>query len=211
MKELAIQELDDRLQKQLLQAREALQKGGYDYAMQVCGELLKKLPEAWEVRELLWQANQNYHASQAEGKNWFQERSGGLQFKMTTRSLLKKNPLGLISRCDDELKKKQSFAEIFYRLREAGEALGWIETKIFACKAVIDIEPDKIGPRLDLATALLEAERPQQAIEHLEWVLAKEPSNGNAQTLLNNASVAETLQRGNWEDTDTTFHAKKRS
>ncbi|MCZ6674699.1 MAG: tetratricopeptide repeat protein [Verrucomicrobia bacterium] len=208
MKELANHELDERLQKQILQAREALKKGGVDYVVQVCGELLKNNPSAYEVRALLCETLSALDRSNSSTVGWLKNKSSGVQFKVSTRSLLKNNPLELVHRCDEALRKKQALPEVFLALEKAGYALGWLETQVLACQAVVELEPEKSAPRLALARILVEAKRPQQAIDHLEWVLAKEPANGEAQTLLKNASVAETLQRGNWEDTETTFHTK---
>ena len=114
-------------------------------------------------------------------------------------------------RCDEQLRQKQVFSELFRSSDQAAEALGWSESRVVACRALSELEPDNVSPRLALAQVLMEVKRPQQSIEHLEWVLAKDPSNADAQLLLKNASVAETLQRGNWEDTDTSFHTKKQS
>ena len=208
MKELALNELDERLQKQVLQARAALKKGGLDYVVQVCGELLKKFPSAFEVRALLWESLHSTKSVSSSRVDWLRDKSSGVQFNLATRSLLKKDPLELVHRCDEALRKKQIFPEVFLALEKASESLDWLETQVLACQAVVDLRPDKSAPRLAMANVLLRAKRPHQAIEHVEWVLAKEPANGEAQVLLKNASVAETLQRGNWEDTDTTFHSK---
>ncbi len=210
MKELLISELDDRLQKQVRSAREALEKGGVDYVVQVCGELLKHQPGAYEIRAILWKAL--YSEIQASsGVAWFKNKSSSLQFKVSTRSLLKKDPLALMLKCDEQLRAKQFFSELFISMEKAAEALGWTESRVFACQALSELEPDNVAPRLALAEVLMEVGRPQLAIVSLEWILLKEPANAHAQTLLKNASVAETLQRGNWEDTDTSFHSKKHS
>ena len=208
MKELSLTELDERLQKQVGLVLEALGKGGYDYAIQICGELLKRFPGAYEVRGLLWQA---IHADNpgAAGGSWLRDKSMGMSFKLSARSLLKSNPQALIRRCDEQLRGKQVFSELFLSLDKAAEALDWPESRVVACRALTELWPDKTDHRLALARVLLDVERPQKAIEQLEWVLAREPANAEAQTLLKNASVAETLQRGNWEDTDTSFHTKK--
>ena len=208
MKELAIQELDERLQRQLMQARDALKKGGVDYVVQVCGELLGKYPSAYEVRALLWETLLSGKSVTVPHPTWLRGKSLALQFKLNTRGLLKKAPQELVRRCDVALRKKQVFTELFVELGKAARVLGWLETQILACQGVVHLSPEKSAPRLLLAEVLVEAKRPQQAIEHLEWVLAREPANADAQTLLKNASVAETLQRGNWEDTDTSFHSK---
>ena len=208
MKELAIHELDERLQKQVQQARNALTKGGLEFVLQVCVEILKKHPSAYEVRGMLWEALRSTLPENPSLAERLRNKSGGLQFKFSTRSLLKKDPLELIQRCDELLLKKQLYPELFLAIEKAGGVLGWIENQVLACRALIELEPDHSAHRLSLAKILLEAKRPLEAIEHLERTLAKEPTNGEAQTLLKNASVAETLQRGNWEDTTTNFHSK---
>ena len=209
MKELPNSELDERLQKQAQLAREALGKGGIDYVVQVCGQLLVHQPGAYEVRSLLWQAL--YSELQPSGLSWLQDQSNSLTFKLATRSLLKNDPIELIRRCDERLRDKQVFSELFFTLDRAAEALAWNETRLVIYRALTDLRPDKIPLRLQWAQLLLDMKRPQQSIECLEWVLAKDPGNSGAQTLLKNASVAETLQRGNWEDTDSSFHSKKLS
>ena len=208
MKELALDELDERLQRQVRQAREALNKGGLDYVIQVCGELLKAYPSAYEIRQLLWESLRSATGESAGQVNWLREKSSGVQFSLVTRSLLKKNPLDLVSRCDEALRKKQVFPEIFVALEKASESLEWLENKVLACRAIVELRPEKIAPRLALAEVLLKAQRPQETIDLVEWVLAREPTHAEAQELLKNASVAETLQRGNWDDTDTSFHSK---
>ena len=114
----------------------------------------------------------------------------------------------MIHRCDEMLGSKLQFTEVFEALDKASNSLGWQETRVLARQAIIDRDPEIPASRMALAEVLIDIKRPKLAIEQLEWVLAREPANGEAQTLLKNASVAETLQRGNWEDTDTT-HTKK--
>ena len=211
MKELTTQEFDERLQKQVRQARAALDKGGVDYVVQVCAEILKGHPGAYEVRSLLWDALRTAFVGESTRSNWLQNKSKGMQFKMATRSLLKKDPLEMVHYCDGLLREKQVHPQLFVGLDAAARLLEWPETRVMACQALVDLQPDKSSSRLALAENLIQVKRPQESIELLEWVLAREPSNSDAQTLLKNASVAETLQRGNWEDTGTTFHSKKHS
>ena len=211
MKELATQQLDERLQKQVQQVRIALKKGGVEYAIQVCAHLLKGHPSAYEIRCLLWEALRANLPKKPGRLDRIKSKSAGIQFQISTRSLLKKDPILLIKRCDESLLKGQVFSEVFTALSQASEVLGWIETRVMACRAAVDLAPEKCSQRLDLARVLIEVKRPQEAIEQLETALALESANGEAQTLLKNASVAETLQRGKWEDTDSNFHSKKKN
>lgn len=210
MKELAIHELDERLQKQVQQVRDALKKGGGDYAIQICSHLLKSYPSAFEVRSLLWEALRSSLPKNPGRLDRLRNKSAGLQFQVSNRSLSKGDPMLLVRRCDELLLKKQIFPEVFLALNQACGRLDWIESQVMACRAVVDLEPEKCARRIALADVLIEIKRPQEAIEQLERALALEPANGEAQTLLKNASVAETLQRGNWEDTTTSFQSKTR-
>ena len=75
MKELANHELDERLQKRILQAREALKKGGVDYVVQVCGELLINHPSAYEVRALLCESLSALGRSNSSSAGWLKNTS----------------------------------------------------------------------------------------------------------------------------------------
>ena len=80
MNEVAIHELDERLQKQVYQAREALNKGGVDYVIQVCVELLKGFLAAFELRGLLWAALRAGRSGNPSRIQWLRDRSSGVQF-----------------------------------------------------------------------------------------------------------------------------------
>jgi len=208
MNEVPSSELDLRLQKQVALAKNALTPEGTDYVIQVCGELLKKNPAAYEVRAVLWEALLPLLGESGTATQWLANKSAALQFQLAARKLLKKDPLDCVRLCDEALTKKQFFREVFVSLQKAASSLQWIETRLLALQAIIALQVDKPKPRIELAEALLEAKRPKQAIEQLEYILSLEPTHAEAQTLLKNASVAETLQRGNWEDQGSSFRTK---
>ncbi|MCB1120608.1 MAG: tetratricopeptide repeat protein [Verrucomicrobiae bacterium] len=211
MQEINIQDLDERFRKQIDRLHSAFKKGGYDFVIQVSGELLNKSPGAWEVRSILCDALLATRATNHSRMGWLRDRSNGMQFKISVRSQMQKDPLSVVRRCDEQMRNKVSLREVFECLDKAAQALEWPETRTLARRAIVQLEPDNLPAKLAYAEVLLELSRPKEAVEQVEWVLAREPSNGEAQTLLKNASVAETLQRGNWEDTNTTFHSKKQS
>lgn len=211
MKEIANQELDERFGKQIDRLQAAFRKGGFDYALQVCAAILAQSPGAWEIRSLMLDALLALSSAGTSRMAWLRDRSAGMQFKLSVRSLLQKEPLAVVRRCDEHMRDKVCLREVFESLEQAARALEWPETRLLARRAIVEIEPENLPAKLAYADSLLEFKRPKPAIEQVEWVLAREPANGDAQTLLKNASVAETLQRGNWEDTDSTFHTKKQS
>ncbi len=208
MKEVFLQDVDERLQKQFNQAGNALEQGGRDYVVQVCRELLRKHPGAFEVRGLLWESLEANLRTGRKPLSFLKAKVAGMQFRLKVNALFKKDVLQVVYCCDEALVNGEFHGELFDSLRKAAKLLDWPETRVFACRAKVSLEPDKAPSRMALANVLLEIGRPKEAIEHAEWILSKNPSHGEAQTLLKNASVAETLQRGNWEETDTSFFRK---
>ena len=203
-----LKDLDERLQRQFSQAGKALKQGGTAYAIQVCGELLRKHPGAFEARRLLWESLEASQEMRPKPLGLLKAKVTGVQFRLKVNALFKKDVLQVVYRCDEALMKGEIHRELFGSLGRAAQHLDWPETKVFACWAKVGLDPEHVPSRLALANVLLEVGRPVEAIEHVEWILSKNPSHGEAQTLLKNASVAETLQRGNWEETDTTFFRK---
>ncbi len=208
MKEVYLQDVDERLQRQFAQAGNALKQGATAYAIQVCGELLRKHPGAFEARRLLWESLEAKRKIRPNPLGLLKAKAAGMQFRFKVNALFRKNVLGVVYRCDEALLKGEIHRELFASLGRAAKRLDWPETRVFACWAKVGLDPENVPSRLALANVLLEVARPVEAIEHVEWILLKNPSHGEAQTLLKNASVAETLQRGNWEETDTSFFRK---
>ncbi len=203
-----IQDVDERLRRQFAQAGNALKQGSTAYAIQVCGELLRKHPGAFEVRRLLWESLEANRKMRRKPLGLLKARAAGIQFRFKVNPLFGKDVQEVVHRCDEALLKGEIHGELLTSLGRAAQRLDWPETRVFACRARIDLDPDNVPSRLTLANVLMQVGRPVEAIEHLEWILLKNPSHGEAQTLLKNASVAETLQRGNWEETDTSFFRK---
>lgn len=208
MKEVSLQDVDERLQRQFAQAGNALKQGAAAYAIQVCGELLRKHPGAFEVRRLLWESLEANRKMRRKPLGLIKAKAAGMQFRLKVNALFKKDVLEVVYRCDEALLKGEIHGELVASLGRAAKRLDWPETRVFACWAKVGLDPENVSARLALANVLLEVGRPEEAIEHVEWILLKNPSHGEAQTLLKNASVAETLQRGNWEETDTSFFRK---
>ena len=208
MKEVFLQDVDERLQRQFAQAGNALKQGAADYAIQVCGELLRKHPGAFEARRLLWESLEANRNMRRKPLGLLKAKATGMQFRLKVNALFRKDVLEVVYRCDEALLKGEIHGELFTSLGRAAKRLDWPETRVFACWAKVGLDPENLPFRLALANVLLQVGRPEEAIEHLEWILLKNPSHGEAQTLLKNASVAETLQRGNWEETDSSFFRK---
>lgn len=196
------------MQKQFAQADNALKQDGTAYARQICRELLRKHPGAFEARRLLWESLEAKRKLREKPLGLLKSKVAGIPFKLKVNSLFRKNVLEVVFLCDEALLKGEVHYELFAALGRAAQQLDWPETRVFARWATVGLDPENVSSRLALAKILIEVGRPIEAIEQLEWILRKNPSHGEAQSLLKSASVAETLQRGNWEETDTSFLRK---
>ena len=200
MKEIKLEALDPRLREQFAKAGNALKQEGGVYAIQICGQILREHPGAFEVRRLLWESLRGRLKGLRGPLGLLKAKAAGFLFHLKAQRLFKKDVLQVVYHCDEALVKGEVHGELLASLGLAAKRLGWPETRVFAHWAKVDLDPEHLSYRLDLVEVLLEVDRLQEAIEHLEWVLDKHSSLGEAQTLLKNASVAETLRRGNWED-----------
>jgi predicted Zn-dependent protease len=79
--------------------------------------------------------------------------------------------------------------------------LGWLETAVFAREAVRELAPHDEPNLIALGEALLSLGRPETALAVAEEILRRRPVDGPAQNLMRQASVAQTMAKGNWEKT----------
>jgi len=84
---------------------------------------------------------------------------------------------------------------------------GWAETAVFAYEAIRELEPTNRTNLLALGEALLTAQQAADALKIADSLLAENPVDGAAQTLMRKASIAQTLDKGNWEQAGD-FRAK---
>ncbi|MDB6095434.1 MAG: hypothetical protein JWM32_2996 [Verrucomicrobia bacterium] len=84
-------------------------------------------------------------------------------------------------------------------LGEAATELGWVEAAVFAREAIAELRPDDQENLLAFGEALLAAGQPGAALVVAEKILARHPIDGAGLELLRHASIALTVETGNWE------------
>jgi tetratricopeptide (TPR) repeat protein len=206
MPEVSVTSLDPRHQKLIENARVALDRGNFDYVLEVSSQILKVQPGCLPVRKLQRVAQ----LRQTKGKGGFMSRmSSGLSSAPFMLGAGKKDPAKLLESAEVLLAKDPLSVPALKMLAEASQGLGLPETTAFALDAIREIEPDNRANLLALADAWLAAGKAAEALKIADAMLAARPVDAEAQALMRKASVAQTVDKNKW-DAKTSYRDKLR-
>lgn len=210
MPEQTVASLEPRWQKIVESARTAFERGNYDSAIELTREVLATAPGCLPVRKF-------QRAAQLKcgvGRGGFFAKALGrvstAPFLVGGRAALEKDPPKALASAQKMLDVDPNSAAGLRLLGTAASALGWHETAVFAFEALRENVPDDFANMVALGRAHLGAGRADAAVRCAEAVLARESINGPAQSLLKDASVAQTMKAGRWEEGGD-FRAKARA
>ncbi len=208
MPEILISDLDSRLQKQVENARFAIDRGNLQYAIEICSHVLVQEPGCLPVRKLLRAAQMKLFRS----KNKMMAKAiGGLSGAatlMSGSSKVKKEPAKALEAAEKALSKDPTNVGAHKLIAQAAAALEFPNTKVFAWECIRDHAPENIPNLLALGQAYIDAQRGEEAVAVGEQILKLSPGNGDAQDLLKTGSVSQSLSRGNWEEESGTYRDK---
>jgi tetratricopeptide (TPR) repeat protein len=198
MPEVPLTDLDPRLQEQVEKVRLALAQGNPGYVLAVGEPILLAHPGCLPVRRLVHAAR----LQQRAGKNPLLAKAlGGLSRAPFFLSGRTAGPEAMRERADKLLAADPTSLTAWKLLAGAAAQLGWRETVVFAREAVGTLAPHDEPNLIALGEAWLTLGRPEAALEVAEGILRRRPLDGPAQNLMRQASVAQTMAKGNWEKT----------
>lgn len=195
MQEVPLNSLDVRLQKQVENAQVALQRGNFDYVIEVASQVLKSAPGCLPVRRLQRVALLKHH----ESKNKLVTKAFG---SMTMAGFIfssKKDPAKAMESAEKLLMLDPNNVPALKSLAEAVSSLGLVETAAFAWECIREAQPKDHDTLVHLAEAYLAAKMPKEAVKVADDLLKVRPQDGDALALMRKASVAQTMVKGNWE------------
>jgi len=208
MPEITVQQLDARLQKLVENARISLERGNFEYAAEMAQGILAKEPGCLAVRKLLRAAQ----LQQFKTRNRFFAKAlggvAGASSLMAGSAALKKEPMKALDGAEKALASDPTKTQAHKLLAQAASALGFHETAVFAWETTRDLQPDSRDAKLALGNAYLAAGRHGNAVAIGDELLKRNPVDPEAQALLKNASVAHSIDRGNWQSTSGTYRDK---
>lgn len=206
MQEIPVTSLDPRLQKQLENAQIALQRGNVDYVIEVTAQVLKSAPGCVPVRRLqrAAQLKKSETRSKLFTKAFGSVTQAGFMFGS------KKDPIKGIENAEKMLSADPNNISALKLLADSATTLEMFDTACFAWESIRDIQPKDRDSLLSLGEAYINANNPKDALRIADELLRTRPQDGDALALMRRASVAQTMDKGKWEDTEGTFREKLR-
>lgn len=205
--EISLKELDPRLRKQVENAQKSIDRNA-NYAIDVCTNILQRHPGCLDVRQILRRAQKRAVGSKTSGFTRFLGSVTNAPFALKASSQLKKDPKTVMENAEKMLSSDPGNASAHKMLGQAAEAMGLWGTAVFAYESVRESDPKNLESTIALGNALIESGRPDDAVRIGAEVLSANPGNDELQELVKRASVAESMERGKWEEEDKDFRDK---
>jgi len=207
MPEVPVASLDPRHQKLVENARIALDRGNFDYVIEVTSQVLAMTPGCLPVRKLQRVAQVRQQRGKTSG--FFGRTLSGLSAGPFMMGSGRKDPAKQLTAAEGLLAKDPMNVAALKLLAEAASGLGLPETMAFALDAVREIDPENRANLLALGEAWLAANKPTEALKIADEILAMRPTDAEAQALMRKSSIAQTVTKHNW-DQQTTYRDKLR-
>ncbi|MET0263294.1 MAG: hypothetical protein ABW223_10380 [Rariglobus sp.] len=197
MPEIPVSSLDPRVQKQIENSQIALQRGNLDYVLDVTSQVLKTAPGCLPVRRLQRVAQ----LRQLGSKNKLFAKAFG---SVTQAGFLfgggKKDPSKALENAEKMLASDPTSVPALKLLADAAHGLDMPETVAFAWESIHELNPTDRDALLNYGEACLVAKRPKDALRAADELLKLKPQDGDALSLMRKAAIAQTTDKGNWED-----------
>ncbi|MGF1448866.1 MAG: tetratricopeptide repeat protein [Opitutales bacterium] len=201
MPEQPLSELDPRLQKQVQNARQALDRGNTQYAIDICMDILSRHPECVEVREVLHQARlKKMGTKSTKGLSRFLNKVTAAPFSMKAQKQIEKDPQAVMAQAEQMLNQNAGSVPALRTLAQAAEHAELWRTAVLAWDSAAKVAPDDGELKINLGNALLKADDPERAVALCQDMLAKNPADEKAQELIRRASVAIGMKKGRMEE-----------
>ncbi|MDQ8208710.1 tetratricopeptide repeat protein [Coraliomargarita sp. SDUM461003] len=206
MEEVALKDLDTRLQKQIENARKAVDKNP-SYAVDILINIVSRNVACLEARKILRQAQQRATKGKTKGLGGFLSKVTSIPFSMGSESKIKKDPKKAIDSAEQMLNSNPDNVVGHKILGAAAEALELYSTAVFAYESVRKLEPNNTENIKSLMTVHIKTGNSEEAIRIGEAAYRANPSDDEVQTLIKKASVEQTMEKGKWEE-DKSFRDK---
>ncbi len=206
MEEVALSDLDNRVQKQVENARKAVDKNP-TYAVDILSNILVRQPGCLDARKILRKAQHRAAGGKTKGLGGLMQKVTGLPFAMTGESKIKKDPAKALESAEQMLSANPFNPTAHKVLGAAAEALELQETAAFAYEELHRLDQANTEYAKLLMKAYIAIGKTKEAVEIGDRAYRANPSDDEVQALIKQASVAQTMDKGKWEE-DKSFRDK---
>lgn len=202
MDEVYLNDLDTRIQKQVENARKAIDKNP-TYAVDILANIVSRHPGCLEVRKSLRKAQRKATVGNSKGLGGFIGKVTSLPFAMSGGSKLKKDPEAALESAEQMLGVNPANPAGHKMLGAAAEALDLKETAAFAYEELYKLDQSNAESAKLLIAAYIEIGKSKEAIEVGDAAYRANPTDDEVQALIKKASVAQTMEKGRWEENES--------
>lgn len=206
MEEISLNDLDTRIQKQVENAKKAIDKNP-TYAVDILTNIISRHPGCLAVRKYLRQAQQKSTLGKTKGMGSFIGKVTSLPFAMAGSSKVKKDPEGAMESAEQMLAINPTNPTGHKMLGAAAEALELHDTAAFAYEELYKLDKSNTESAKLLMLVYIETGKCKEAIEIGDAAYRANPSDEEVQSLIKKASVQQTMEKGKWEE-DKSFREK---
>lgn len=201
-----LKDLDPRLQKQVDNARKAVDKNPA-YAIDIISTIVARHPGCLDARKILRQAQQRAHAVKSKGLDGLFAKLSGISFAIGSRAKLKKDPAAALIAAEKLLTTDPFNLNAHKVIGAAAEAMHLFDTAAFAYEEIHKIEPQNIENIKALMSAYIELGDSEAAIRVGDAAYREHPADDEIQSLIKKASVEQSIHKGKWDE-DQSFRDK---
>ena len=206
MEEVALKDLDPRLQKQIENARKAVDKNP-SYAVDIMSNIVARQPACLDARKILRQAQQRATGGKSKGFGGFLSKVTSIPFSMGSDAKIKKDPAAAMASAEEMLSANPSNVKAHQVIGSAAEALELLETAAFVYEEIRKIEPKNAENIKALMGAYIKIGKSEEAIRIGDAAYHEHPADDEIQSLIKKASVEQSINKGKWEE-DESFRDK---
>lgn len=206
MPDKTIDQIDKRVRSLYEKAQGCLERGQFDYAIDMFQSVLVTEPGFLQARRALRATEFKKMGSKSSMGKFFGSMVGsaaGSPALAKAAAIMNKNPEGAMAAIEKAIAGAPGVAGAHRLLAQAAEQGGYLDTATFAMATARDLSPDDIDTLLELGRLYQVIKDGKKATECYERVLALKPGHAEAVRGLKDASAVETMTTNKWDEAQT--------
>ena len=206
MKEVALTDLDIRLQKQIENARKVVDQNP-SYAVDILSNIVNRNLGCLEARKILRLAQQRSSKGKVKGLGSLLSKVSNIPLSFVSESKIQKNPQKAMESAEQILSTNPENVAGHKLLATASVELEMYATAVFAFEAIRKLEPKNSDNIKSLMSVYISTGQNEEAIRVGDVAYRANPADDEIQALIKKASVEQTMEAGKWEE-DKSFRDK---
>lgn len=201
MAEIPLESAPRKTRELFEKAASAMERGNYDYAIEMLMSILDREPRLLQVRKFLRSAQiRKFQDKKGGSLTHMLSSVSGFGKSMQAQGAIKKKPLQALQLAESLMNRDPLNPSFYNLLIKAAEAAEMPEVAVHTLEVIRELMPDDVDLLRELATLYKETGDTRGARECYEQVVALRPNDPTAMKSLKDSQAMETMQRGKWDE-----------